>query len=525
MRLASRQFAYFPRIMDALFHSVQFTASPQHIALAAVMDFTNLAHHVKNVVFQPDKYSWIMTKELFEEIVLLEPLRERCKKHNEEVRAEVRVDGSEAPVYWYDAIMYRLGWRAFVKMYMDGIAPWSDKELDEGYERYMVQAHATRAMFNSGDPQMAWAAALTQLPNVGDFRIGANGFAGVKWWGMAEAKSWKSLGCEVYEHDHSSDHMGHSNRKCQRLAAPVGEALFSAAVGGLITAGSTITNLSIECVAGGDFEWADDGQLDGLDLSHLQKLRFRPDILEREAIEENGEREVARVEIRCARAVMALLKACRESLKDLELFPGNTNDWPLTWPPSYKEGVVEEPGEVIELPALERLKTAVDINLSAFAEFLLLAKKLKRLELDSCAAGYGDGGWRDLWRAIRHHPSRMQLEFDQLPCNDATEWSTSHFTGEASMGEDDPDDTWMNIDYELDMYMSNMGPWGRSCRMWFEGLGSDDEYTDSESGAAEESDGSEVESGDEDGNGTGSEGENGDEDSGGDGSEDSAMQT
>jgi hypothetical protein len=189
---------------------------------------------------------------------------------------------------------------------------------------------------------------------------------------------------------------------------------------------------------------------------------------------------------------MALIGLCQRSLRDLEIFPGDTNDWPLSWPVPPEDPIVDDSYQIVELPVLERFQTAVNLNLGSFARFLRLAKNIKHLELDSCVGG-DDGEWRDLWRAIRYHPSRMQLAFDQIPCNDATELSMSHFTGDASRANDNPDDPWINIYYELEMYLSNRGSWGRSCRMWFDGLGSDDEYTDSESGAEQGSNGDEEE--------------------------------
>jgi hypothetical protein len=522
-----------PRILDILFSSVQFLASTAHVAIAATTDLKALAPHVKRVVFQPDKYSWAMTRELFEEIVMLGPLREKCRALNDEKRSggDPSVVGptSGVQVWWDDTSMLQEGWRGFVDKQMDGKAPWSDAELNEGFESYMAQAHATRAMFDSGDVQRAWATALRQLPSVTSFTVAAKAFVPLDWQEKTTCKNWRERGCEVYDHDHGSDPRGHSDGKCQIVGAAVGEALFSAVVASLKAAGSTLTEFRIQHGSNGDFKWADDGQLDGLDLSHLQKLYFCPEDLGRD-IRASPKKDVRKVEMRSARAVMALLRASRETLKDLQLFP-DFRDWSCPWPPPHEVNAVEEPDEIIELPALEHLKTTAPIRLSAFAQFLLRARNLKRLELQSNHRRSGE--WRELWRAIRHHPSRMQLEIGEMRCNHWTEWGTSHFTGEKSQSENTPDDTEGNVDYELEMYLSNRGTWGRSCRWWHEELGTDDEYTDSESGAAEGSDAGDWtnwsnwnnNNNSEEGSdgGDGSEGESG-EDGGGDGSDASAME-
>jgi hypothetical protein len=139
--------------------------------------------------------------------------------------------------------------------------------------------------------------------------------------------------------------------------------------------------------------------------------------------------------------------------------------------------------DLLVLPALQSFITGVPLRLSPFAIFLHQCSALKYLQLDGCHGR--DGDWRELWDAIRHHPNRMALELDQLPCVDCTEVSVSHHTGEASTEEFD-DDPWMNIDYSLENYLSGRRHWDRTLRMWFEnGTG---ESTDSESGGDEESD-------------------------------------
>jgi hypothetical protein len=489
MRLACRQFAYLPTIMEALFSHIQFLASPQQVALAGVMDFKNLATYVKGVKFQPDKYSWVMEQVTFEEMVMLGPLGWEARWKNAQAAGLKGADINS---------MMQLHWRAHVNRNLDGKAPWSDDELRDSYESYMAKAHARRNMYDNGDVQKGWAAALKQLPSIGQYGIGKEAFDALDksdpscYESRGTQEYWQKLGCDVHEHNCGARVGCHTDRECHNLEAPVGEALSNAVLQSLVMAGSKPVKLIIEYTCTGEFAWADNGQLDSLDLSHLRSLYFCPNILGRSDLDGAGLPGATYVEGRCEKAVMALIKRCQNNLRDLEIFPGDTNDWPLTWPVPPEDPIVDDSFQVIELPALERFQTAVPLNLGSFARFLRLAKKMKRLELDSCTGGE-DGEWRDLWRAIRYHPSRMQLNFDQVPCNDATELSMDHFTGDVSREGNDPNDPWMNIHYELGMYLSNRGPWGRSCRMWFDGLGSDDEYTDSESEAEQGSDGDENE--------------------------------
>lgn len=401
---------------------------------------------------------------VFEDIVMQAPMEEICEKKNDRARAMILSKGGpdySGSVWLTLDDVGKMGWRNFLNAYVGEWteAPWSDGELTAAYEEYMVKAQATRHLYESGELQAVWTKVLKQLPEVGSFAVRSWDYSStlpLDYREETKGKSWKERGCQVYEHKHSNDG-GHTDAVCRSLQEPVGEALFSAMLASLSAAGSSIKKLEINCAVDGNFTWADDGRLAGLDLSQLHELNFSPHGAEIGEAYKWRPGKQQYVEARCGLAVTALLTQSAASLKKLSLSP----ECPMFWPPE----AAEDPDDVVALPVLEELSTSAQLRLEAFAEFLRKAENLKSLSL-ACNHGQ-DGNWRDMWRAIRYHPSRMRLDFDQIPCNDAAEISLGHYTGEASKDEWD-DDVWMNITHSLENYLSNKGEWNASCRMWFE---------------------------------------------------------
>src|SRR5690349_1202486 len=79
LRLASRQYAYMPEIMKILFTAVRFVASPEHVRILGSTDLFRMRPYVKEIVMVPTRFSWNMTLDTFEQIVLTEPVREFCE--------------------------------------------------------------------------------------------------------------------------------------------------------------------------------------------------------------------------------------------------------------------------------------------------------------------------------------------------------------------------------------------------------------------------------------------------------------
>ncbi|KAF1950502.1 hypothetical protein CC80DRAFT_496759 [Byssothecium circinans] len=470
LRLACRQYAYLPRLLSILFHGVRLLASPRLVELAQNMDMSKIKPHVKRIAFEPTKYSWNMTYDLFREIIFQELMEEAGEKEKDKFRAQAKARGPEySGMRWSDNTS---SVAEFINKYMEGKAPFPEDEVNSGYGRYMAQANLTRQVFENGKVKTAWENMLRQLPEAKMFRIGMWDYGySIGTWDYddpVEEKTWKERGCNVYGHRHGMEAYHHDKGKCRSLQEPVAEALVNSVLSCLHAAGSSLEQLDMQYIANAAFTWADNGRLVGLDLSKLHTFIFRPRIAEFR-IHNTSRARIEWVYSRFSKAIAAILRKSATSLRILEISPSENSPWEdnVLWPNSRDD--------IVALPMLGSFKTCASLHISHFARFLRTAPKLERLDLWWCEGREGE--WREIWRAIRYHPRRMLLDFDYISCNGQNEINMKHFTGEDSKYSEYADGVWRNLVYDLEMYLSNKGEWNNSCG-WFDNWDGDDEGSD-----------------------------------------------
>src|SRR4051812_48980433 len=122
MRLACKQYAYLPRLNAILFHGIRLIASAAHLELIHTIDLSALKPYVKRIVFKSTKYSWVMTKPIFEQILLLGPAHDIIERENKRLReiGKARDDYSGLEFLHIDVVDDR-----FVEKYMNGNGPFS----------------------------------------------------------------------------------------------------------------------------------------------------------------------------------------------------------------------------------------------------------------------------------------------------------------------------------------------------------------------------------------------------------------
>lgn len=457
LRLACRQYAYLPYLLEKTFQWIRIEASPDQVEVAESVDLSCIRPYVKAVVFVPSKYSWAMTEQKFWDIIWAPRVEEIYNALREKERqiwdawgrafsaaAELKKDFEE------------LGLMGLIEKHANGPIQFTKDEVAKGYERYMYLAQRTRELFESKRVERAWVRVLTQLPDVQFFNIGIWEFN----CGHME-QDWKKAGCEIEIHPHGQDRLGHSHAVCRRLHASVGEALFRAAVASLIAAQSTVSWLEVECILDDEFIWAHDGTLDNWDLSQLQSLVFNPVGAARQEIEQWSDEHKDAASARCGHALVTLLRKCSSGLTELKFFPdGQYGDNYLVWPPAA-------PNKPPKLPVLEELTTGANLHLRTFSRYLLQCPSLDYLRLEGCKGV--EGLWPELWDAIRDHPNRMLIEFDDLPCNMETfeTCSMRYDPKGASSAEDEDDEAADAIEYSLRNYFSGKGHWDHTLSMWF----------------------------------------------------------
>lgn len=125
------------------------------------------------------------------------------------------------------------------------------------------------------------------------------------------------------------------------------------------------------------------------------------------------------------------------------------------------------------LPALQRLKVLylgprVTLVLPAFAEFLRTrCPMLQHLKLRGLYAE--PGTWRIVWDAIRHRSSRLTVELADFESHELDVINMTHFTGGESQERFEAENGRMDIVYSLATYLSGLGDWDKTLRIWFDG--------------------------------------------------------
>ncbi|KAF3002695.1 hypothetical protein E8E13_010001 [Curvularia kusanoi] len=316
-----------------------------------------------------------------------------------------------------------LGLESFMRIHSNGEIPFSETEIATAFKQYMLDAEQLQEMFETTRLRQALSRLFTQLSSTESVKLGFWDYNG------RYPESWRILPCDIRAHTHNHCSPGHKEELCRELQKPVADKLFAALLASLISAEASIVQLEIECISDRNFVWADDGSLDNLDLSRLRALRFDP--IDVDDMYHWSEERASTAKIRCGLAICALLQKCSSALHKLSVTPDYAGrlgyfEWPTT-----------KPKELPSLSALESFTTGLRLDLPAFAQFLHQSPALRFLQLNGCHGALEH--WRHLWDAIRDHPNRMMLDFDQLPCNEATEYSGSHHTGEASTAVFDAD--------------------------------------------------------------------------------------
>ncbi len=106
--------------------------------------------------------------------------------------------------------------------------------------------------------------------------------------------------------------------------------------------------------------------------------------------------------------------------------------------------------------------------LPAFVDFLRTrCPMLRHLKLRGLYAE--PGTWRIVWDAIRHRSSRLTVELADFECHELDVINMTHLTGEESQERFEAENGRMDIVYSLATYLSGLGDWDKTLRIWFDG--------------------------------------------------------
>ena len=445
LRLVSRFFGSSQGIKATLFHSIPLVASPKHVRRLEVGkdDLSWLARYVRHISFQPSQYSWDMSLEDFEEIACLCALNKYCEEYDVE-----------------PGLIACMGTAHFVEEYFIGRFPVDHEVVTREFKEYSKHARRAENLHVGSRLTDAWVMAIQRLSNATKFRIG--------FWNYDGDEDDNDPGGP---HTHTAGWSdAHTEATCRQIHEPPGEGLINAAMISLGQAKTVIEHLDISHVEDPFYAWADKGPLDALDLSRLHTLIFSPRCFEQDEFEAAGQVVAIDASEKCGAVLRKILFACASSIRHLDIIPqfdGNYSSAEFPMPESPP------------MPQLTYLAMTGHINCKPLANLVSQCKSLKYFYLHP---DFGTEDWRPLWRAIRYHQNRIQLDLFEFPLE---EWdiTLNHNTGHA-FDLDTTDGEYPDEYESFAKYLSNTGRWDEQCR--YLSTGDDERSLDDESEAESE---------------------------------------
>ncbi|KAL8670443.1 MAG: hypothetical protein Q9168_005024 [Polycauliona sp. 1 TL-2023] len=244
------------------------------------------------------------------------------------------------------------------------------------------------------------------------------------WTGMLQAVS----GLQTVSFGSIDSHPSNAPSQPQQLdgtestEAEMGDALIAAAVACLGSAGTRMSRLRIDCQITRTQAWANLPGWNGLDLTKLNNVYYRPpdDYEHRVLFSDVEEATKAAQSAQAAENVSAMLKKCQSSVQWLRIH-GDTRVTPSRGPNVFCLPIIWPGEDVVRLPRLQYLQLyfahVLSRNLGGWLRHMPL---LKYLDL---AAGYSEDGddvtvWLHVFDAIRDHPRNkagIRIMFQRSP--------------------------------------------------------------------------------------------------------------
>lgn len=290
---------------------------------------------------------------------------------------------------------------------------------------------------------------MLQLPNLETVRL-----TSVKHREQPESPT-EPLKCAIRRHKHDNLHRRYT---CRRISAPVGEAVFAAAILSMATARIQPSEMIIECAMTDTLAWE---ALDGwekLDLHKLRYLDFGPKLQTIGESLDYCKGGYDGVGTHAADVLASILQKCNTTIEKLDY---KTSDTPMLWPGS----------NIIDLPRLESLSLGSgSIRPQNLSRWLAHMSSLTYLEFGGTWAEWPLTEWKHVYDAIRDHPNRMQVVFEQSVANSGAEISLNYFTGDYDYVAKRPEyfDPWVDVDWLLASYLSGKGEFDEGLQEWLD---------------------------------------------------------
>ena len=438
LRLASRSLSISEGIKAVLFRSITLKASPKNVRwLEERKDQSrSLAQYVRHVSFEPSRYSWNMSYDAFKNIARAGAVEDYC------IDNEIDLDSEELDDY-----------DDFVDQHFNNDSdsdgePIDLKEVQREYRVYIKRAKRTLRLFNGPRLTEVWTMMLQTFRNATKFYVGYWDYSEDRW----DAPCGKP---RPGTHTHEVQSL-HEAMDCRLIYQSVGERLVKAVLSSLTRAGSTIEHLDLGHIQGWRFDWAFDSTLEGLDLSKLHTLIFRPRCLE---YQERQRYDEASLVATSGSALCSLLNKCSKSIRHLNVTPKDEGNWTAAEFPTRWQ---------VPLPKLTHLSISGRIDCKRLAKLVRGSTKLKDLRCDPKPDPDSDLNtlveWRTVLREVRYHANKLRFRARRIgrlgPLSDC--WFDHHTGCEVDSVKAGK---WYYPDDYMAManYLSNKGKWNRYC--------------------------------------------------------------
>ena len=361
-------------------------ATSEHLERLEQANFSQIAPFVNAVTFVAPPNSWTLTYDGFKDVVVAQAVQKYAHDHLNTWHS-----------YWDD------GPQAFIEKHWSGKFPLSDEQIRGGFDRYHHDALVVKDLLQGEDLRVAWTKALRALPSGPRLRFVTSAY---------DDDSWSSQhlpvqpDCIIRPHQHDRTHR---EETCEKATAPIGDALFAAAIACIAKAGVEARALDVECAMTGEFQWEALPGWATCDFSRVQSFKFQPRVQEIPGNPSRWGRVETLITERAADATAAVLKKCSDSIEE---FHYEAYSCPMRWPGH----------EVIPLTKLRKLSfTGSYIRAGNLKTWMAKMPSLEHFECVSTETTYdeeaGGGTWLDVFDAIRNHPRGMKVEFDDIVAN------------------------------------------------------------------------------------------------------------
>ena len=363
-------------------------ANTEHFEHLERANISQIAPFVSEVTFVAPLNSWTLTYDGFKEVVVAQAVQKYAHDH------------LKLPQGYYCS--EDDGHREFIEKHWGGKFPLSDEQIRDGFVRYHDDALIAKDLLQGEGLRVAWTKTLRALPT--DLRLRFVTFEYDEYWSSQHLPVQPD--CIIRPHRHEGTH---HEETCERATAPIGDALFAAAIACIGKAGVKARALDVECAMTGHFQWEALPGWEKCDFSRVQSFKFQPRVQKIPGNPNQWEQVETLITKQAADATAAVLKKCSNSIEE---FHYEAYSCPMRWPGH----------EVIPLPKLKKLSfTGSYIRAGNVKTWMEKMPSLEHFKCVSTETTYdeeaGGGSWLEVFDAIRNHPRGMKVEFDEIVAN------------------------------------------------------------------------------------------------------------